>query len=227
MKDLELDGGRGAVVDAGRSGDWMQTWTGRRFYPADPRPEDVDIVDVAHALAHVSRYGGHCQFYSVAEHSVLVSHMVPPEYALIGLLHDAPEAYIADVIRPVKRILTRENLYFSLEQRIWEVIARRYGVAATLPEAVKVADTSICIVEQRALHPRAQAWDFTGFPAPSGVRIRCWPPRDALRQFLRRFCDLTAMPYHDCLGLSARIAALYKQDDETMLATNGGLHAVA
>jgi hypothetical protein len=224
MKDLELDGGRGVAMNDGRTGDWMQTWTGRRFYPADPRPEDLDIVDIAHALAHVSRYGGHCQFYSVAEHSVLVSEMVPPEHALAGLLHDAPEAYIADVIRPVKRILTRSNLYFSLEAGIWDAIAKRFSLAPDLPESVKLADTAICMIEQRALHPRATAWDFAGIPPPKGVRIACREPRAALILFLRRFCDLTDMPLQERLELQQRVVRLHEQDDHQLRDTSGGLH---
>jgi hypothetical protein len=87
-----------------RRGDWMQTFTGRAFYPLDPRPEDIDPVDIAHALSLICRYGGHSsRFYSVAEHCVLMSHAVAPEHALWALLHDATEAYLGDMIRPLKR----------------------------------------------------------------------------------------------------------------------------
>ena len=66
-----------------RKGDWMQTYTGRQFWPIDPRANEVHIEDIAHALSMMCRYNGHCRtFYSVAEHSVLVSQHVPPEHAL-------------------------------------------------------------------------------------------------------------------------------------------------
>ena len=81
-----------------RIGDWMQTYTGERFWPLDPRIEDIHIRDISMALGKLCRYGGHTIFfYSVAEHSVLVSEYVPEEYALWGLLHDASEAYLSDI----------------------------------------------------------------------------------------------------------------------------------
>jgi hypothetical protein len=80
-------------ADPSRRGDWMQTFTGRRFWPLDPRGEDVLIEDIAHALSLLTRYGGHCtRFYSVAEHSVLLARAATPENALWLLLHDASEA---------------------------------------------------------------------------------------------------------------------------------------
>src|SRR5438128_12538670 len=83
-------------------GDWMQTYTGRAFYPLDPRLDDICIEDIAHALSMLCRYGGQCQeFYSVAEHSVLMSYAVNPQHALWALLHDATESYMGDLIRPL------------------------------------------------------------------------------------------------------------------------------
>lgn len=73
-------------------GDWMQTYTGRRFWPLDPVAGDIEIMDIAHALSNQCRYAGHTRFhYSVAQHSVQVSENVAPEHALWGLLHDAPD----------------------------------------------------------------------------------------------------------------------------------------
>lgn len=89
-----------------RSGDWIQTATGGQFWPMDPQPDEIDINDIAHALAMLCRFGGHClRFYSVAEHSVLLSHAVPPEHALWALLHDATEGYLVDMPRPIKAFL--------------------------------------------------------------------------------------------------------------------------
>ena len=95
---------------AARKGDWIQTFTGRAFYVLDPRPEDVDIEDIAHALSMQCRFAGHCrEFYSVAQHSVTASWLVPPEDALWGLLHDAAEAYVVDLPRPIKRAWQLES----------------------------------------------------------------------------------------------------------------------
>ncbi len=95
----------GVHESAGRGGYSMQTFSRTMFYPLDPHPEDVHIVDIAHALANICRFGGHAKrFYSVAQHSVLVSRIVEPEDALHGLMHDAAEAYVGDVVRPIKHM---------------------------------------------------------------------------------------------------------------------------
>lgn len=177
------------IHDAGRKGDWMQTFTGLRFYPADPRAEDVNLIDIAHALGHISRYGGHCTFYSVAEHSVLVSHMVPPEHAFAGLMHDASEAYVMDLIRPLKRVLGKDNPLKVLEARVYAVLADKYGLPAELPPCVKEADVAICGLERRELHPRADEWDLP-FPIPK-LQIKGYSPYAAADLFLVRFGELT------------------------------------
>lgn len=97
---------------------WIQTYTGKAFDLLDPQPEQVDILDIAHALSNICRFTGHCRaFYSVAQHSCLVARIVvdlwrrehgydcPEEVALVALLHDAPEAYIGDVSTPLKRAI--------------------------------------------------------------------------------------------------------------------------
>ena len=110
-------------------GDWMQTYTGVRFYPMDPRPEELDIRDIAHALSLICRYGGHVdRFYSVAEHCVLMSQCVPEEHALWALLHDASEAYVGDMVRPLKRQLPE---YEAAEGRVIAAIVERVGLPST------------------------------------------------------------------------------------------------
>ncbi|MDI1288693.1 MAG: hypothetical protein PSX37_01920 [bacterium] len=89
-----------------RIGDWMNTFTGQKFYPLDPRADEVHAPDIAKALSQICRYGGHTsQHYSVAEHCVLMSLAVAPEHALFALLHDATEAYVGDMVRPLKQAL--------------------------------------------------------------------------------------------------------------------------
>src|SRR5665213_153577 len=97
-----------------RIGNWMQTYTGKQYWPCDPRPEEVFIIDIAHALSQMCRYSGHCiHFYSVAEHSVLLSRYASTlETKKWSLLHDASEAYITDIIRPVSYThLTLPTIY--------------------------------------------------------------------------------------------------------------------
>ncbi|MFG0247924.1 MAG: phosphohydrolase, partial [Phycisphaeraceae bacterium JB051] len=77
---------------------WIQTYTGKAFYPLREDPGIIDIRDIAHALSLQCRFNGHCSdFYSVAQHSVHVSEVVPQAFALWGLLHDAAEAYMSDL----------------------------------------------------------------------------------------------------------------------------------
>lgn len=105
-------------------GDWIQTYSGRAFYPLAPYPQDVCIEDIAHALSQLCRFGGHCRrFYSVAEHSVLLSRVVVPEFQLWALLHDASEAYLVDVPRPIKKQLPA---YVEAERRVMAAICARF-----------------------------------------------------------------------------------------------------
>jgi hypothetical protein len=112
------------------------------MYPLNPRVDDVCVDDIAHALAMQTRFTGHCRrFYSVAQHSVHVSHVCDRRDALWGLLHDASEAYLSDVSRPVKR-LPEMSEYRSAEQRLLAVICERFGLPEAEPPSVKRADTS-------------------------------------------------------------------------------------
>lgn len=175
-------------------GNWMQTASGRAYWPTAPRPEDVAIDDIAHALSNLCRYGGHCRkFYSVAEHSVHVSRIVPREHALVALLHDATEAYCVDVPRPLKAALPD---YQAVEALNWEAIATHFGLELEMPACVKEADTAMLLAEQRALMgptPEGLVWaaGSEGLAVPD-VEIECWPPTVARQEFVHRFCNLLA-----------------------------------
>lgn len=145
-----------------RRGDWIQTFTGKRFYPCDPRPEEVDPVDICHALACVSRFTGHTREpYSVAQHSVMVSKLCDEEDRLWGLLHDASEAYIADVARPLKRESVMEG-YRDMERRIMAAVCLRFGLPLEQPLSVDRADMQALAVEARdqmsPLDPDWHSW---------------------------------------------------------------------
>lgn len=166
----------------------MQTFTGRAFWPLDPRAEEVDPLDIAHSLAHQCRYGGHTsRHYSVAEHCVLVSYSVPPEDALAGLLHDATEAYVTDVPRPVKRHLTD---YPAIEEGVWLVIAERFGVSDVLPDSVHEADNRILLNERDALMaPAPISWGVDHLK-PLDVVVRGWTAAEAESRYLSRLYEL-------------------------------------
>ena len=176
-----------------RKGEWMQTRAGLAYWPLDPRPEEILIDDIAHALALQCRYGGHCRsFYSVAEHSVHVSYIVPPEHALVGLLHDATEAYLVDLPRPVKLMLPA---YREIEDANWRVIAKKFRLPVSMPACVKEADAAICLAEQEALMaPAPISWRGNhGIPLSvqlPNVNIQCWPAQVAASKFLERFYEV-------------------------------------
>lgn len=183
------DGGTYANGNDARRGNWQQVFTGRQFWPIDPRADEVDIRDIAHALSLQCRYAGHCErFYSVAEHSVLVSHVVPRELALMGLLHDATEAYVIDVPRPLKPFLTG---YAEIERNVWIAIADRFGLPHDMPREIKDADNAVLLKEaEEIMKPHPAPWCIPGRPAK--VKINCLAPGGAERLFLARFNELTA-----------------------------------
>lgn len=169
-----------------RNGDWMQTFTGRQFWPIDPTPNDIFIEDIAHALSMMCRYGGHTlRFYSVAEHCCHLYDVAPKEHRLWALLHDASEAYIVDIIRPLKPFLSEYKFY---EKAIMNCVARRFGMSENEPPIVKELDGRILADEAAQLmaEPPA-AWTFAG--EPLGVLIQCWSPQQAEMEFLRRFVE--------------------------------------
>jgi hypothetical protein len=114
-----------------RLGDWQETYNGIKFWSLDPRPEEVDIYDIAHALANICRYNGHChKFYSVAQHSVFAAMEANDagydiEVVLAALMHDASEAYICDIPRPIKPYLTN---YKEIEEHLMACIWEKLGL---------------------------------------------------------------------------------------------------
>ena len=172
-----------------RKGDWMQTYSGRKFWPIDPIASEVYIEDIAHALSMMCRYNGHCNFfYSVAEHSVLVSKNVPKEYALWGLLHDASEAYIADIVRPAKRFI---DGYKSIEDKIMQSVCERFSLRHCMPECVRIADNSILADEMdQVMGPKPDTWktDYQKL----GVKIKGMHPKEAENAFLDRYHSIVS-----------------------------------
>lgn len=174
-------------------GPWIQTFTGRRFHYADPQPDDIHIFDIAHGLSMLCRYAGQCtRFYSVAEHSVQVSHQfADPKLAMIGLLHDATEAYCSDLPRPLKQMLPA---YQEYENKLWSVIARKFGLPADLPAEVHEVDTRMLVTERPHLFHRAVPWPgFEGIEYLPDVNILCLEPYRAKQEFLDQFNRIKAL----------------------------------
>jgi hypothetical protein len=176
---------------------WIQTYSGGKVDLLDPRPDQFNVTDVAHALSNLCRYTGHVpRFYSVAQHSVLVSRQVPPEDAFAGLMHDAAEAYVGDCSSPLKRAMRKIGLqagptspYDEIERRIAAALAERFGLPPKLPESVKVADLRMLMTEKAMLGKEAQSWDLNVEPYPDLV-IDPLPPEPAWALFVDRFVEL-------------------------------------
>jgi uncharacterized protein len=124
---------------------WIATFTGRQVFPTAMTPDQVCVEDIAHALSLINRFTGHTRVaYSVAQHSVLVSLICRPENALWGLLHDAAEAYMADVSRPVKQAIREITPALDLiESGIMAAVCHRFGLPLTEPEDVGRCDNDM------------------------------------------------------------------------------------
>lgn len=167
---------------------WIQLHSGRKFVPAAPRAEDILIEDIAHSLSMQCRFSGHVkEFYSVAQHSVLVSYLCG-EHALWGLMHDASEAYLVDLPRPIKRMAGFEE-YRNVEAKVMEVICRKFNLDPVEPAIVKQADNIMLSTEARDLmSPLHPEWKQPIEPLP--LFIKSWGPGEAKEIFLKRFYEL-------------------------------------
>ncbi len=168
---------------------WIQTYLGRQFWPLAPRGEDVDIRDIAHSLSLQCRFNGHCsEFYSVADHSVRVAEQLPHNLALWGLLHDAAEAYLGDLTRPLKR-QEAARWFNEAEDRLLRVIAASFGLPWPMPAQVRQADDVLLVTEARDLMVTPPAdWSIAAEPLPE--RIQPLAPAVAEERFLVRFENL-------------------------------------
>ena len=187
---------------------WQRMLSGRRLDLLDPTPVDIEIQDIAHGLAFVARWNGQTLGdwpYSVAEHSLLVEHLVgriepalSPRWRLAALLHDAPEYVIGDMISPVKAAVGPG--YGALDQRLTAAVHLRFGLPATLPAPIKTlikrADTFSAWLEatQIAGFSRLEADRFFGRPGPEvvGLTITPRPPAEVRAAFNARHDALLA-----------------------------------
>lgn len=168
---------------------WIQTYSGRRFNPTNPNPDAIVIQDIAHALSMQCRFTGHTKkFYSVAQHSVYVSHICNEEDALWGLLHDASEAYLVDVPRPLKRS-GKFQAYLDFEAQMQEAICKRFGLPIQEPPSVKKADTKLLATEARDLMSPLHS-DWVNRTTPLPFTIEAWDHQKAKNMFMQRFYEL-------------------------------------
>lgn len=164
---------------------WIETFTGRKFCPLDPNPEDICIKDIAHSLSNICRYTGATRvFYSVAEHSLRISHSIlnqtkDNKLALWGLLHDASEAYLTDIPRPIKASVYFKDpvegtlhSYYEIEANLLKVIIEHFGLEWPMPVEVKEADDAILVKEKKQLLNDSCKWDW--LPEKTLVEVTPW-----------------------------------------------------
>lgn len=153
-----------------RKGNFVGTYKGNEFWPLDPRVEEVDVIDIAHSLSQICRFNGHTlHFWSIAQHSLLVEQVIKeylnwdsPLTRLYGLLHDASEAYISDICRPVKKYLQD---YLEIEGKIERAILEYFQIADKLTskdmELVIKADNIVLALEGRKLMKSRDYWNIS------------------------------------------------------------------
>lgn len=174
--------------------DWIQTFCGHKFYPLEPEHKLIQIEDIAHALSMQCRFSGHTkQFYSVAQHSCLLADIYfsdNPALARYALLHDASEAYLSDVPRPLK-ILPDFWFYRNAERKLQALIYECFGLNPDEPIEVKQADAEILYEEAKELmSPIHEDWIWHRKPEGKLKHIEGLMPHDAEIGFLSAFHKL-------------------------------------
>lgn len=208
-------------VSKARKGEWMHTSLGGRFWPADPRPEEIFISDIANGCALDIRYAGQGRVdrqYTVGEHEVHLAEFVmrdrpdEPGLAMAALLHDGAEAYINDLNRATKHAVDAvcspdcfgddvrleadpANAYSRLEDPLQEMILRKYGcwdVFQANRKYLKDIDCRIVPLEKAAIMRYPQPWAFDTFEPLPGVVIQCWSAAETKLRFLGLYTRLAA-----------------------------------
>jgi Predicted hydrolases of HD superfamily len=168
---------------------YIETYTGKQMYFLEPTPDMICIEDIAHALSNICRFGGHTkEFYSVAEHSIAVARLSKNE--LEGLLHDASEAYLIDIPKPIKGYL---KSYGELEKKLMSAIALKYGAGWPISADTKDADVIQLVVEAKSLLlTGGKEWvgDWKTI-RKTGIEPQCYSPKEAEELFLHYFESLT------------------------------------
>ena len=186
------------------SNGFIETFTGKQFFFNAPTEDAIDIIDIAHSLSMQCRYSGHTKhFYSVAEHCCLLHdwyldyhgvNYMSEKYAFECLMHDAGEAYLTDVPRPIKYCLPE---YLEFEKKIEAVISKKFDLTHPIPDNVKLADASI-LMDERAQAMSDSGHDWNLNLTPLGITLQFWGPKVAEREFLKRYYARTSIVERPC-----------------------------
>src|SRR4051794_17124031 len=178
-------------------GPYLQTVSGRWVNPFDPDPAQLDAGDIARALANQCRFGGHSRvFYSVAQHSVIVSRLVEErggdvEDVFAALMHDAAEAYLGDMPHPLKHRSPLGAAFREAEAHLEQAIRERFGIKSGVRE-IKEADRALLATERRAFSAEAWHWPELEGVEPLDLELSAWSPEQAADEFAARYAELEA-----------------------------------
>lgn len=189
--------------------DYIATYTNRRFNYIDVTAENIALGDIAQGLSNECRFAGQiAHFYSVAQHAVYVSYLVPREYALEALLHDATEAYSKDLPTPLKTLLPE---YKKIENRIDGVIRKKFNLPAEMSEVVNYADRVMLATERQFFAlDRDNKWPvLEGIPETDLIAICLVPPIKAKKLFIERYKELTGKEIHHNAEIKIRDISPY------------------
>jgi hypothetical protein len=178
-------------------GPYLQTVSGRWVNPFDPDPKQLDAGDIARALANQCRFGGHSRvFYSVAQHSVIVSRLVEErggdvEEVFAALMHDATEAYLGDMPHPLKHRSPLGAAFREAEAHLEQAIRDRFGIKPGVRE-IKEADRALLATERRAFSAETWHWPELEGVEPLDLELSAWSPEQAADEFAERYAELQA-----------------------------------
>lgn len=178
-------------------GPYLQTVSCRWVNPFDPDPNQLDAGDIARALANQCRFGGHCRvFYSVAQHSVIVSELVEQrggdtEDVFAALMHDATEAYLGDMPHPLKHRSALGAAFRAAEDHLEQAIRERFRIKPDVPE-IKRVDRTLLATERFAFSAENWHWPELEGVEPLDLELRAWSPDEAAQAFAQRYAELDA-----------------------------------
>jgi hypothetical protein len=171
---------------------WIGLLSGAILHYDHPETSDVTIDDLASALSNVCRFSGHLPcFYSVAQHLVNTSYIVPPEHAFDALMHDTAEAFTNDIPTPLKWTFPEFKV---IESKIEGGMSKLFNFNYPYPAEVKLADTQMLLIEKKYIKNDTNVWpDYEGYEYEhlvDLVHLEPWQPRRAKREFLERYEEL-------------------------------------
>lgn len=190
------------------SDNWIGLLSGARMDYDAPEESDVTLDDLASAVSNICRFSGHLPcFYSVAQHLVNTSRIVPSEFAFDALMHDTAEAFTNDLPTPLKWSLP---IFKELEVKIESAMSRRFGFAYPYAPEVKLADTQMLLLEKKYVKLDDREWPNYPDLDPAVERelllkvdLKPWQPVRAKREFLERYGQLLKMPADGFINLVA------------------------